>query len=89
MRVHAYRPFPGAELAAVLSQALHVTVFDRAAAFGSLGPLGADVASLGLGARVTNVVGGLGGVDVTPSTLRWALEQRAGAAVPLYVPEGV
>ncbi len=89
VRVHAYRPFPGAELAAVLSQASRVTVFDRAAAFGSLGPLGADVASLGLGARVTNVVGGLGGVDVTPSTLRWSLEQRAGAAIPVYVPEGV
>ena len=40
----------------------------------------------------TNVVGGLGGVDVTPATLRWALEQaRSGGAslAPVYVPEVV
>ncbi|MGZ8695093.1 MAG: pyruvate ferredoxin oxidoreductase [Gaiellaceae bacterium] len=89
VRVHAYRPFPGAELASLLARASAITVFDRSAAFGSLGPLGADVASLRVPAKVTNVVGGLGGVDVTPDTLRWALEQRPGEAVPVYVPEGM
>ena len=34
VRVHAYRPFPAAELAAVLSGASHVCVVDRASAFG-------------------------------------------------------
>ncbi len=89
VRVHAYRPFPAAELAAVLAHARHVTVVDRAAAFGSLGPLGSDVGSLRLGeaTSVTNVVGGLGGAEVTPATLRWALAQRSVEAV--YVPEGV
>jgi pyruvate/2-oxoacid:ferredoxin oxidoreductase alpha subunit len=97
VRVHAYRPFPGEEIAAALAQASHVTVVDRAAAFGALGPLGADVLSLRLGdaKAVTNVVCGLGGAEVTAATLGWALEQtrargaRRASAAPLYVPEGV
>ena len=87
VRVHAYRPFPAGELRAALAGARTVTVVDRAAAFGSLGPLGADVRSLRLDAEVVNVVGGLGGAEVTPETLRWALRQRGEGAI--YVPEGV
>ena len=90
VRVHTYRPFPAEELAAALSCARYVTVVDRAAAFGSLGPLGADVMSLDLGhaASAVNVVGGLGGADVTPATLRWALEQARTTHPPgpVYVP---
>jgi pyruvate/2-oxoacid:ferredoxin oxidoreductase alpha subunit len=96
VRVHVYRPFPAAELSAVLARASFVSVIDRAAAFGSLGPLGGDVRSLDLGnARaVVNFVCGLGGVDVTPSTLRWAMKQTRtngarGGLAPVYVPEGV
>jgi pyruvate/2-oxoacid:ferredoxin oxidoreductase alpha subunit len=95
VRVHAYRPFPGAELASVLSGTSSVCVVDRAAAFGSLGPLGGDVRSLGLdhGTAVTNVVCGLGGADVTLATLRWALERARSGGVarrePVYAPEGV
>ena len=43
----------------------------------------------------TNFVGGLGGVDVTPRTLRWALSQTrarhdgAHGRAPVYIPEGV
>jgi len=85
VRVHAYRPFPRRELADALGRASYVTVFDRAAAFGSLGPLGADVRAAGIAA--TNVVGGLGGAEVTPDTLRWALEQDAVDAT--WVPDGV
>jgi pyruvate ferredoxin oxidoreductase alpha subunit len=97
VRVHTYRPFPAAELSAALAGASYVTVIDRAAAFGSLGPLGSDVRSLELGnvKAAVNFVAGLGGVDVTPATLRWALHQtrasgaqRAGGG-PVYVPEGV
>jgi pyruvate ferredoxin oxidoreductase alpha subunit len=94
VRVHAYRPFPGAELAAVLARAAHVCVVDRAAAFGSFGPLGSDVRSLELprARSVVNFVCGVGGTEVTPETLRWALRvtrsaQRTGE--PVYVPEGV
>jgi pyruvate ferredoxin oxidoreductase alpha subunit len=76
VRVHAYRPFPGAELAATLGHASHVCVVDRAPAFGASGPLGSDVRSYGIPA--TDVVCGLGGSDVTPETLRIALEQARG-----------
>ena len=97
VRVHAHRPFPAAELAAAVSGCSYVTVVDRAAAFGSLGPLGADVRSLDLGpgTTATNVVCGVGGTEVTPVTLRWALEHtRANAGrvpghVPVIVPEEV
>jgi len=93
VRVHAYRPFPAGELSAALARARFVTVVDRAAAFGSLGPLGADVRSLDLPhvSAATDVVCGLGGADVTPATLRWALThtRTSRAAGPVYVPEGV
>ena len=93
VRVHAYRPFPAAALSAALARAARVTVVDRAAAFGSLGPLGSDVLSLDLpnAAAATNVVCGLGGTDVTPATLRWALDETRpdGGPGPVYAPEGV
>ena len=96
VRVHVYRPFPAAELASVLAGASRIVVVDRAAAFGSLGPLGNDVRSLRLpNADPVDVVCGLGGAEVTPRTLRWALEQAHPAAGhgtspgPVYVPEGV
>jgi 2-oxoisovalerate ferredoxin oxidoreductase alpha subunit len=97
VRVHAYRPFPAAELSAALAGVSYVSVIDRAAAFGSLGPLGADVRALGLGhaKAALNFVCGLGGAEVTPSTLRWALEQTRTTGAegepprPVYVPEGV
>ncbi len=94
VRVHAFRPFPAAELASVLAGTSHVCVVDRAPGFGSLGPLGSDVKALELKgvAGATNFIAGLGGVDVTPATLRWALMQtRASRAndAPVWVPEGV
>jgi pyruvate ferredoxin oxidoreductase alpha subunit len=87
VRVHAYRPFPAAALAAALGRASRVVVVDRAPAFGTLGPLAGDVRSV---VPAASVVCGLGGVDVTPATLRWALDQGpARAPGPVYVPEGV
>ena len=85
VRVHTYRPFPAVEIGAALAHASVVTVIDRAAAFGAFGPLGADVRALGIAA--TNVVCGLGGAEVTPDTLRWAMDQTSSSV--LYVPEGV
>jgi len=75
VRVHAYRPFPAGEVAAALEGADHVAVVDRAPAFGSLGPLGSDVRALGIDAATA--VCGLGGTEVTPETLRRALDRRA------------
>ena len=97
VRVHAYRPFPAAELSSALAGASFVSVVDRAPAFGSLGPLGSDVKSLDLRhvKAATNFICGLGGTDVTPATLRWALHQtrssgeRGAGLAPVYVPEGV
>jgi pyruvate/2-oxoacid:ferredoxin oxidoreductase alpha subunit len=96
VRVHAFRPFPSAELSAALSGVSYVSVVDRAPAFGSLGPMGADVMSLDLkhARAAMNFVGGLGGVDVTPLTLRWALGQTRSSGervslAPVTIPEGV
>jgi pyruvate ferredoxin oxidoreductase alpha subunit len=97
VRVHTFRPFPAAELAAVLSKASSVCVIDRASAFGSFGPLGNDVRALRLrdAEAVTNFICGVGGMEVTPATLRWALDQTRSrlteqtALEPVYVPEGV
>ena len=94
VRVHAYRPFPAPELRSVLARASRIVVVDRAPAFGALGPLGEDIRSLGLPNvnATTNVVCGLGGTDVTPATLRWALDHarsHASTAEPVYVPEAV
>ncbi len=97
VRVHAFRPFPAAQLSAALAGASYVSVIDRAPAFGSLGPLGGDVRSLGLkqARAALNFVCGLGGTEVTPLTLRWALNEtrssRAHSAglAPVYIPEGV
>ena len=72
-RVHAFRPFPSEELAAALAHTSHICVVDRAPAFGAPGPLGQEVRALGFAA--TDVVCGLGGSDVTPDTLRSAIEQ--------------
>jgi pyruvate ferredoxin oxidoreductase alpha subunit len=96
-RVHAYRPFPAEALATALSHASHVCVVDRASAFGSFGPLGADVRSLRLdrAEAVTNVIAGIGGTEVTPETLRWALDRARNTAAdrvdlePVHVPEAV
>lgn len=97
VRVHTFRPFPAAELSSALARASYVSVIDRAAAFGSLGPLGSDVMSLGLEhvKGATNFICGLGGAEVTPATLRWALSQTRSSSAqgaslgPVYVPEGV
>ncbi|HEY6960880.1 MAG TPA: hypothetical protein VI408_03225 [Gaiellaceae bacterium] len=74
VRVHAYRPFPFAQVEAALDGATRIVAVDRAPAFGSLGPLGADVRAVA--PEAANVICGLGGAEVTPDTLRWALEQH-------------
>ncbi len=97
VRVHAFRPFPAQQLAAVLSNVSHVAVVDRAVAFGSLAPLGSDVRALRLdyAEAVVDFVCGVGGTEVTPATLRWAIDAArstdgaVGHLGPVFVPEGV
>ena len=83
-RIHAYRPFPGAELATALGRASRICVVDRAPGFGAVGPLGEDVRAFGIPA--TDVICGLGGSDVTPDTLRRALAQTGRE--PVYLGGG-
>jgi pyruvate/2-oxoacid:ferredoxin oxidoreductase alpha subunit len=94
VRVHAFRPFPATELAAALERVAYVSVVDRAPAFGSLGPLGGEVRALRLphAKAVTSFVAGLGGTDVTPATLRWALRHtraEGSSTAAVHVPEEV
>jgi pyruvate/2-oxoacid:ferredoxin oxidoreductase alpha subunit len=93
VRVHAYRPFPSVELATALEHVSRVAVIDRAPGFGSFAPLGGDVRALELphAEAVLDVVCGLGGAEITPSTLRWALEQARSRSPrePVWAPEGV
>ena len=93
VRIHTYRPFPAEELSSALAGASRVAVIDRAPGFGSLGPLGCDVRSLGLEhvRAATNFICGLGGTDVTPDTLRWALSRTRSSTAqfgfgPVYAP---
>ena len=89
-RIHALRPFPGEELEAAVGHARHVCVVDRAPAFGAPGPLGQEVRAFGIPA--TDVVCGLGGSDVTPDTLRAALERarkKEQTAAAVYLLEEV
>ncbi len=64
---------PGRRARAALKHVSHVCVVDRSPAFGAPGALGEDVRSCGIAA--TDVICGLGGSDVTPDTLRLALER--------------
>jgi len=97
LRVHAYRPFPMEELSELLAPVSYVTIVDRAAAFGELGPLGLDVRGLDLRhvQAATDFIAGVGGAEVTPQTLRWALSHTRSTAehgvqlAPVWVPEGV
>jgi pyruvate ferredoxin oxidoreductase alpha subunit len=97
VRVHAFRPFPAEALTRALGGVSYVSIVDRAPAFGSLGPLGGDVlgsVDLRHVKAARGFVGGLGGTDVTPSTLRWVLEHTCSAGSAraygsVTIPEGV
>ncbi|PLJ77732.1 transketolase C-terminal domain-containing protein [Infirmifilum sp. SLHALR2] len=68
VKLWVYRPFPFEELGRALEGAKRVVVLARASVFGSLSPLGADVASAlklrEASAKLFDVVLGVGGVDV-------------------------
>jgi pyruvate ferredoxin oxidoreductase alpha subunit len=74
LKLRMFRPFPGEELAKVLEGKKAVAVMDRAASFGSSGPLFPEVRSALFDAphhpRLSNYVYGLGGRDIRPDELR-------------------
>jgi pyruvate/2-oxoacid:ferredoxin oxidoreductase alpha subunit len=77
-RIRVFRPFPSAELRRVLASASKVVVFDRNISFGLGGIMASEVrAALCSHApepAVFSFVGGLGGRDVTPETIRAAID---------------
>jgi pyruvate/2-oxoacid:ferredoxin oxidoreductase alpha subunit len=77
-RIRLFRPFPAAELRRLLSHADRVVVFDRNLSFGSggimAGELRAAFCNRSPQPPVYSYVGGLGGRDVTPETLRTAVD---------------
>ena len=77
-RIRLFRPFPAAELRRVLRHAMRVVVFDRNLSFGSGGIMASELRAALYGTRaqpaITSFVGGLGGRDVTPDTIRAAID---------------
>ena len=78
VRIRLFRPFPAAELRRVLGPAQRVVVFDRNISFGHGGIMAAEVRAALCGQlrapQVFSYVGGLGGRDVTPETIRAAVD---------------
>jgi pyruvate/2-oxoacid:ferredoxin oxidoreductase alpha subunit len=76
-RIRLFRPFPATELLRALASAERVVVFDRNISFGLGGIMASEVrAALCNRAAplVYSFVGGLGGRDVTPETLRTVVD---------------
>lgn len=80
-KLHGFRPFPAAELAAVVGNARRVMVVDRNLAPGVGGLFAAEVRlAFSLAERRTPVysfVTGLGGTDITPEMIERALDYTA------------
>jgi pyruvate/2-oxoacid:ferredoxin oxidoreductase alpha subunit len=77
-RIRVFRPLPADELRRVLGPADRVVVFDRNISFGHGGIMSSEIRAALYGRRpepmVFSYVGGLGGRDVTPETIRAALD---------------
>lgn len=84
-RIRLFRPFPADELRRILTPARRIVVFDRNISFGSGGIMAGEVkAALANHVRVPvfSYVGGLGGRDVTPDTLRSAIDHASASETP-------
>jgi pyruvate ferredoxin oxidoreductase alpha subunit len=85
-RIRLFRPFPFDEIRRVLGKADTVVVFDRNISFGHGGIMASEIrAALYQQAnqpRVFSFVGGLGGRDVTPDTIRRAIEYSRERGTP-------
>lgn len=81
LKLISFRPFPTEAVIEALGGMRDVVVLDRAISLGSGGPLATEVRSALAGKRgapaVHSVIGGLGGRDITESTIRSALEKSA------------
>lgn len=68
MRIHTFRPFPATELRRALKNVKKIAVIDRATSFGGTAPLAAEVIAAA-GPRVRGFIAGIGGCNVTETTL--------------------
>ena len=83
-RVRLFRPFPFTEIVRVLGGADRVVVFDRNISFGAGGIMASEIRAAlcnrGRTPLVFSYVGGLGGRDVVPATLRSAVDHAINYA---------
>jgi pyruvate ferredoxin oxidoreductase alpha subunit len=94
IRVVTFRPFPHTVLAAQLAGARHVVVMERADTLSTMGgPLGIELRAAlhahGIGARVTDVIFGLGGRDLKDADLDRVAQILADAPIGHLVYLGV
>lgn len=77
-RIRLFRPFPAEELRRVLSHAERIVVFDRNISFGCGGIMASELRAAFCNHTpqppIHSYVGGLGGRDVTPETLRAVID---------------
>ena len=81
VKVRAFRPFPGEALRQVLRPARRVTVLDRNCSYGASGIFFQEVRAALYGVAgappVHGFIAGMGGRDVTPTTIEAALSRAA------------
>ncbi len=86
VKVRMFRPFPKREIVEALRGQERVVVIDRNLSPGSGGIFGQEIRSAlseeGSCGRVTSVIGGLGGVDVTPDDIGRLVEDVARGNAP-------
>jgi pyruvate/2-oxoacid:ferredoxin oxidoreductase alpha subunit len=86
VKVRAFRPFPTAALRQALLPARRVAVLDRNCSYGASGIFFQEVRAALCGVAgappVHGFIAGMGGRDITPSTIEAALGQARGEPVP-------
>lgn len=91
LKLVSYRPFPAQELAKKLAGARKVAVFEKAVSLGGVGILAADLRSALHGRpgmpEVSSFIVGLGGKDITPETIRKAVEMASAGYVESHFME--
>jgi len=91
LKLVSYRPFPTEALAKALAGAKKVAVFEKAISLGGTGILAADLRSALHGyagsAEVSSFIVGLGGKDITPDTIRKAVEMAEAGYVDSHFME--
>ncbi len=85
-RIRLFRPFPADDVRRVLAGAERAVVFDRNISFGSGGIMAQELRAAFCDRSplpsIHSYVGGLGGRDVTPATLRAAVDHALGHSGP-------